>query len=200
MVRLTWVVVVLFSIPQLATADPGTANPTGPSPSGATSPEAPDWVAGQRSIGLAAEIGFSTGIGVALHLGTRQFGIYTAAGLLPVFVAGNQKDESRSVTFDVYRAYEWNADLYGMFLHASPRADVGISAGYSGNTLLGNGVNVGVALRYDLREKLAFTLFGGFAVFPDARDRLTMHGYPTTQDASLPQLQGGVNAGLVFYP
>jgi hypothetical protein len=154
----------------------------------------------QRSVGVGAEIGFSTGLGVALHLGTRQFGVYTAVGILPVFITGNQNDGSHSITFDVYRAYAWNADLYWMFYAASPRADVGISAGYSANSLLGNGGNVGVAVRYDLAAKLALTVFGGLTVFPDAGDHLTAHGYPATQSASLPELQGGVNAGLVFYP
>jgi hypothetical protein len=162
-------------------------------------PEAPIRGDGQRSVGVGAEIGSSTGLGAALHLGWRQLGLYTAAGIVPLFITGNQHDGSRSITFDVYRAYAWNVDLYWMF-RESARADLGISAGYSANSVLGSGGNVGIAFRYDLGEKIAFTLFGGLTVFPDAGAHLTAHGYPTTQDPSLPELQGGVNAGLVFYP
>jgi hypothetical protein len=156
-------------------------------------------VHGQRSIGIGAEIGLNTGIGPSLHVGTRQFGLYLAAGIMPVFIFGNEQD-SHALTFDVYRAFELNADVYAMLIKPSPRTDLGLSAGYSGNTFLGNGLNLGIAVRYDLREKLAFTMFGGLEIFPDARDHLVAHGYPATQDAIRPQLQGGVNFGLVVYP
>ena len=166
---------------------------------GRADPEASVRGDGQRSVGVGAEIGFSTGAGVALHLGTRELGLYTAAGIVPVFVTGNAKDGSGSISFNIYRAYALNADLYWLF-HHTERADLGISAGYSANSLLGSGVNVGVALRYDLSAKLALTVFGGLTVFPSAADHLTAHGYPTTLSPSLPELQGGVNVGLVFYP
>jgi hypothetical protein len=159
----------------------------------------PDPVRGQRSIGIGAEIGFSTGIGPSLHLGARQFGLYVVGGIMPLFIFGNEQG-SKALTFDVYRAFELNADVYYLPISPSPRTDLGLAAGYSGNTVLGNGFNVGLAARYDLRAKLALTIFGGLEIFPDARDRLAARGYPTTQDASLPQLQGGVNLGLVMYP
>lgn len=160
---------------------------------------APEWVRGQRFVGIGVEIGFSTGIGPALRLGARQFGLYIAAGIMPVLVFGNEQD-TRALTFDVYRAFELNTDVYVLPLSPSPRTDLGVAAGYSGNTVLGNGFNLGLAARYDLRAKLALTIFGGVEIFPDARDRLAAHGYPATHDASLPQLQGGVNLGLVVYP
>jgi hypothetical protein len=178
---------------------PGTACADEP-PAPASSPPPEQPVRGQRSIGIGAEVGFSTGIGGALHLGMRQFGLYVSSGIVPIFVFGNQKDASRSITFDVYRAVELNTDVYVMFLER-PRGDAGFCAGYSGNTLLGNGFNVGLAVRYDIAEKIALTIFGGFEVFPDAADHLTAHGYPTsTQDAAVPYLQGGANFGIVFYP
>jgi len=186
MVRLVAVAVFLLVVSPIAHAD----EPATPAP-------AP--VRGQRSVGIGAEIGFSTGIGPSLRVGARQFGLYVAAGIMPLFIFGNEHD-SKSLTFDVYRAFELNTDVYFVPFSPSPRTDLGLAAGYSRNTVLGNGFNLGFVARYDLRAKLAFTIFGGVEVFPDARDRLASRGYPTTQDASLPQFQGGANFGLVVYP
>ena len=202
-VLLLAVVSVIFA-PGAARADdppPPAAPPaSGPASSPAASSPAEQPARGQRSIGIAAEAGFSTGIGGALHLGMPKYGLYLSSGLVPIFIFGNQKDASRSITFDVYRAVELNTDAYLMFAE-TPTSDIGICAGYSGNTLLGNGFNVGVAIRYDIAEKLAFTIFGGFEVFPGAMDHLTAHGYPSAmQDASVPYLQGGANLGIVFNP
>jgi len=190
MVRLVAVAVFVLILSPVAGADaPATPTPT----------QTPAPVGGQRFAGVGAEIGFSTGVGPALHLGTRQFGLYVAAGIMPILIFGNEQG-SRSLTFDAYRAFELNADVYILPISPSPRTNLGLAVGYSGNTVLGNGFNLGYAARYDLRAKLAFTLFGGIEVFPDARDHLAAHGYPMTQDASLPQVQGGVNVGLVLYP
>ncbi|HEX7840388.1 MAG TPA: hypothetical protein VF469_23075 [Kofleriaceae bacterium] len=173
--------------------------PAATSPAPAASPAVTE-VHGQRWVGVGAEIGVNTGLGPALHLGTPQFGLYVASGILPLVVVGNEQNATRSVTFDVYRAFAVNADLYAMLLKTSSRAEVGIAGGYSGNTVLGNGVNLGIVVRYDLGEKLAFTLFGGLEIFPDGRDHLVANGYPTTRDAVNPQIQGGANIGLVLYP
>jgi hypothetical protein len=170
-----------------------------PAPAPTTTP-APEPVRGQRFVGIGAELGFNTGIGPALHLGLPRFGLYVAAGLMPVFVVGNKQDSTRSVTFDVYRAFDVNADFYAMFIKGSPGTDLGLSAGYSGNTFLGNGFNLGIALRYDLSAKVAGTIFGGFEYFPDAHNHLLMHAYPSTNDPLHPGIQGGANFGLVFYP
>lgn len=191
MIRLAPIVLLAFTLSHAARADaPPLSTPAPP----------PEFVRGQRFVGLGAEIGLNTGIGPALHLGLPQFGLYAAAGLMPIFIVGNQQNASRSLTFDVYRAFELNADFYAMFIKGSPRADLGLSGGYSGNTFLGNGFNLGIAARYDLSEKLAFSLFGGLEYFPDARNHLAAHNYPATQDAASPELQGGINLGLVFYP
>jgi hypothetical protein len=187
-------------------ASPPAASPPAAAPSAATPPAAnppaspPEPVHGQRWLGLGAEIGFNTGLGAALHLGAPKLGLYVAGGIMPLFIVGNENNASRSVTFDVYRAFALNADLYAMLFQGSPRTNVGFCAGYSGNTVLGNGLNLGIAVRYDLGEKVAFTLFGGFEIFPDAREQLAAHGYPSTRDPPIPQLQGGANIGLVFYP
>jgi hypothetical protein len=186
MVRIVVVAVFLLVLSPIAGAD-APASPT------------PEVMRGQRFIGFGAEVGFSTGIGPSLHLGTRQFGLYVAAGVMPVLVFGNEHD-SKAVTFDAYRAFELNVDIQFLPISPSPRTDLGLAAGYSGNTILGNGFNVGFAAQYDLRAKLVLTIFGGLEVFPDARDHLAAHGYPTMHDASVPELQGGVNLGLVLYP
>ena len=191
MVRLAPIVILALAISHDARGD---------APAAGTPAPAPELVRGQRSVGIGAEIGLNTGIGPALHLGTPQFGLYAAAGLMPVFIVGNEQDSTRSLTFDVYRAFEVNADLYAMFIKGTQGTDLGLSGGYSGNMFLGNGFNLGIAVRHDLGEKLAFTLFGGLEYFPDARSHLIAHDYPATRDASLPQLQGGVNLGLVLYP
>lgn len=200
MVRLAPLVILPLVILPLALSHVARADaPAAGAPAPAASASEPEPVHGQRFVGIGAEIGFNTGIGPALHLGTRQVGLYVAAGVLPVFVFGNEQT-SRALTFDVYRAFELNADLYAMLIKASTRTDIGLAAGYSGNTVLGNGVNFGVTVRYDVGEKLALTIFGGVEIFPDAHDHLLAHGYPTTTDPSIPQLQGGANLGLVFYP
>ena len=203
------------STPTAATAGPGSA-PTAPGTSAVVTPgtsaapgaprpersaiDQPGFAIGQRNLGIAAEIGFSTGLGAALHLGSPTLGLYVAGGVLPVFVFGNEKTSSRSMTFDAYGAAAVNADFYAMFLQPSPRSAVGVSGGYSYSTLLGSGANLGVAIRYDLATQLAFSAFGGLTIYPDAEDRLVEHGYPATQDPASPQIQGGVNVGLVFYP
>jgi len=129
-----------------------------------------------------------------------RFGLYASSGIVPMFIFGNQRDASRSITFDVYRAIELNTDVYVMFLER-PRGDAGICAGYSGKHGARQRLHIGLAVRYDIAEKVAFTIFGGFEVFPDAADHLTAHGYPTsTQDPAVPYLQGGANLGIVFYP
>ena len=155
---------------------------------------------GQRSVGIGAEIGFNTGIGLSLHLGTPKLGLYLAAGLVPILVFGNEQGSTRSLTLDVYHAFALNADLYAMLAKPQQRTEFGVAGGYSGDTVLGNGANLGFLVRYQLRNKLALTLFGGLAYFPDARSHLMEHGYPATRDASIPQLRTGVNFGLVFYP
>src|SRR5438552_13142004 len=43
-------------------------------------------------------------LGAALHLGSPTLGLYVAGGVLPVFVFGNEKTSSRSMTFDAYGA------------------------------------------------------------------------------------------------
>jgi hypothetical protein len=190
MVRLAPMLAVALALSHVARAD-------APAAGAPETPPAP--VGGQRFVGIGAEVGFGIGIGAALHLGTRQLGVFVEAGALPIFVVGNQQT-SRALTFDVYGAVELNANLYAMLFQPSPRTDLGLTAGYSGNTVLGNGLNLGVAARYDLAEKLALTIFGGVEIFPDAHDHLLAHGYSPTSDPSLPQLQGGANLGLVFYP
>jgi len=183
-----------------AVVTPGTsAAPGAPRPE-RSAIDQPGFAIGQRNLGIAAEIGFSTGLGAALHLGSPTLGLYVAGGVLPVFVFGNEKTSSRSMTFDAYGAAAVNADFYAMFLQPSPRSTVGVSGGYSYSTLLGSGANLGVAIRYDLATQLAFSAFGGLTIYPDAEDRLVEHGYPATQDPASPQIQGGVNVGLVFYP
>jgi len=191
MVRLVVVVFLAAGFMRVARADPSGAGPPG---------AAPELVQGQRSIGIGAELGLNTGLGLALHVGTPWIGLYIAGGIMPVFIIGRQHDPSSTPTFDIYRAFELNADLYAMFIHPTPRTDLGLSGGYSGNTFLGNGANLGIAVRYALNAKLAFTIFGGLEYFPDASGHLTAHDYPTTQDAVRPQIQGGFNVGIVFYP
>jgi hypothetical protein len=192
--------------PGPAPASPPAASPPPAGPIAATNPpagaatETPEPVHGQRMVGIGAEIGFNTGLGAALHLGMPKIGLYVAGGIMPLFVVGNENNASRSLTFDVYRAFALNIDLYAMPFQGSSRSNFGFCVGYSGNTILGNGLNLGIALRKDLGEKVAFTLFGGFEIFPDARDRLAAHGYPSDRDPPIPQLQGGVNFGLVIYP
>ncbi|HET7506700.1 MAG TPA: hypothetical protein VFK02_37020 [Kofleriaceae bacterium] len=194
------VVAVVPAVISAIVLAPGTARADEPPPPPSSTPPAEQPIRGQRSIGIGAEAGFSTGVGGALHLGMSQYGLYVSSGLVPLLIFGNKKDASRSLTFDVYGAVELNTDAYLMFLEG-PRSDVGICAGYSGNTVLGNGFNIGIAVRYDLAEKIAFTIFGGFEVFPGAADHLTAHGYPSAmQDAAVPYLQGGANLGIVFYP
>ncbi len=183
----------------MAPRDTAAGTPSATRPENAAT-EQSGFAIGQRNLGLAAEIGFSTGLGAALHLGSPKLGLYVAGGVLPVFVFGNEKTPSRSMTFDAYGAAAVNADFYAMFLQPSPRSTVGVSGGYSYSTLLGSGANLGVAIRYDLATKLAFSAFGGLTIYPDAEDRLVEHGYPATQDPATPQVQGGVNVGLVFYP
>jgi hypothetical protein len=190
MVRLASITVVALILSHVARADP-------PAPG---TPSSPEPVHGQRSVGIGAEIGVNTGLGPSLHLGTPQFGLYVVTGIMPLFIVGNEQNATRSVTFDVYRAFAVNADLYAMLGQTSPRNSIGLAGGYSRNTVLGNGLNLGVAVRYDLGEKLALTVFGGFEIFPDARDNLVAQGYPTTRDPSIPWFQGGANLGLVFYP
>ncbi|TMQ04484.1 MAG: hypothetical protein E6J90_50820 [Deltaproteobacteria bacterium] len=185
-----------------AATTPAAMPPEAEKPPAAGPPAAPEPapIPGQRSIGIGAEIGFNTGLGAALHLGAPKVGLYVAGGIMPLFIIGNENNASRSLTFDVYRAYALNVDLYAMLYQGSPQTDVGFCAGYSGNTVLGHGLNLGIALRRNLAEKVAFTLFGGLEIFPDARDHLAAHGYPGDRDPPIPQLQGGVNAGVVIYP
>ena len=153
----------------------------------------------QRWLGVGAEIGAS-GIGAAVHAGTGTIGLYLTAGVMPIFVAGNKQDELRTPTFDLYRSFELTADGYALLAQPTPNTAIGLCAGYSHNTLLGDGGNLGVALRHELGEKVALTLFGGLVYFPKAKDQLVMHQYPSNVDPMLPQLQGGINVGLVFYP
>lgn len=194
MMRLAPIVILALAVSQVARAD------APPAPVASNPAPTPEPVRGQRSVGIGAELGLNTGVGPALHVGTRQFGLYVAAGLMPIFIVGKEQGPAGSVTFDVYRSFELNTDVYAMFLQASPRTDLGLSAGYSGNTFLGNGINLGITVQHDLGEQLAFTMFGGFEYFPDARDHLIAHAYPATQDTPRAGLQGGVNFGLVFYP
>src|SRR5262245_40117341 len=72
------------------TANRSAANPAVETPS--VSPSEP--VRGQRSFGIGAEIGFATGLGGALRLGTPRFGVHVAAGVLPLFIFGNEQNAS----------------------------------------------------------------------------------------------------------
>jgi hypothetical protein len=198
MVRLAPMLAVALIVSHVARADPAVPAglATGAPPTAAPEPEP---VHSQRFLGIGAEIGAGTGIGPVLQAGTPQFGLHVAVGIVPIFVFGKEQSTGE-LTFDVYRAFDLNAALYAMLFKGSSRVDVGVSAGYSGNTVLGNGFNLGVALRYDVGEKLALTIFGGLEIFPDAHDELVAHGYPTTTDPSRPELQGGLNFGLLLFP
>lgn len=94
-----------LAISHIARADAPAAGAPAPA-AGASAPAAgasaltPEVVRGQRFLGIGGEIGFSTGIGPALNLGTRQLGLYVAIGLQPIFIFGNVQG-SRALTFDV---------------------------------------------------------------------------------------------------
>lgn len=154
---------------------------------------------GQRSIGVGAEIG-ANGLGAAVHAGSPTLGLYLTAGVMPVLVFGNERNATRTPDMEAYGTFELTADLYALLAQPSPRSAIGLCAGYNHNSLLGHGGNLGIAVRHDLGDKVALTVFGGLVVFPSAKNQLLMHSYPANVDPMLPELQGGINVGLVFYP
>jgi hypothetical protein len=160
---------------------------------------APAWQPGQRSFGLGLELGFNTGIGCALHVGTTDFGLHLAAGYGPVLISGNRRNATKTPVYELYGSTAVDADLYVMF-ERSGRISLGLLGGYTYNELLKHGFNLGVMLRYDYSRKVAFTVFGGATILPSASDHLADRDYPMDVDPVVPWLHGGVNAGVVFYP
>jgi hypothetical protein len=154
---------------------------------------------GQRDVGFGGTLGFATGAGVALDLSWDPLALWLTAGYFPVIVIGNEK-VGKAVTVDGYSSAELVANAVVMPWHPGSRVDIGLLAGYAYDTLLGHGGGGGVGVTLDLSRTLALQFSFEILGFPRAQDNLTNAGYPGDRDAVLPWLQGGANAGLLFYP
>lgn len=156
-------------------------------------------------IGIVATGGVYSGIGAGVRLGDEQIGVLVTGAWQPLIIA-TQEDDSfglPQVDYHFHSALQANADVYFLVSNPTPRASIGLSAGYKGSTHLGHGVGAGFYAEIDNKKRVSYFLLAGATYFWNGEDRLrAKESYPASTEFVFPgpQLNFGANLGIVFSP
>jgi hypothetical protein len=156
----------------------------------------------QRGFAALVMAGLIDGFGLGARVGTPRIGLDLSAAYVPTLATYSQ-DTQHAPKYKLLSALQANATAYFGLYRASPRTDIGISAGYKYNTVLKHGVSAAFYTQYDIAEHWALHMFVGPAIFPRAdrgiRDKA---GWPDqgSVGSGLSWMQGGFGLSLAFFP
>ena len=154
----------------------------------------------QRTVGIGVEAGV-IGVGAAVRAGTPDVGLYLGASFSPLLILSTPPN-GNSLNLDLLGSGDFRADGYWWALKTE-KSRFGPMAGFSYNTVLGAGFNLGAAASVTLRRSVDLSLSWTAAFFPQAKDRLAARGFDAAdgKEPRTPWLQGGgIAIGLIFYP
>jgi hypothetical protein len=174
------------------------------SPASAQDPASPP-PAERGIIGIVATGGVYSGIGAGVRLGDEQIGLLVTGAWQPLLIATQDGDVSGvpQVDYHFHSSFQANADAYLLVSNPTPRASIGLSAGYKGSTHLGHGVGAGFYAEIDNKKRVSYFLLAGATYFWNGEDRLREKGnYPADAEFVFPgpSLTFGANLGIVFSP
>jgi len=165
---------------------------------------------GQRSFGLAANLGPYSCFGPGLRAGHQRFGVEGSWGYVPIVFA--YTDADAKAHFEFFSSTQFNVNLYTIFAQMKRFGfGIGMTAGYKRNSLLGDGGGAGGYMTIDFTRTLGMQAALGLSVFPDGEDAIVeklpdpckgreYRSYEYEFGFPGPTLQLGIMAGLVWYP
>jgi hypothetical protein len=155
---------------------------------------------GQRSVGIL--LAGAHGYGLGLRLRASRFAIDFSGGFRPVFATYSARSNETPL-IRLLGGFEFAVSPTVIVYRAGPRTELGFSAAYAYNTLLGHGVTVAFHIDYDLGEHVAAHIFLGPTIFPKAESRIrTEADFPSGGSVSsgIAAFQGIAGANLAFFP
>jgi hypothetical protein len=156
----------------------------------------------QRNLGILASIGFFSGFGAGMQVGTSTFGLRLVAGWNPLF-ASVQGPEDDTPSLEFYSTWMAAPDLYFSLLNSKKGAHAGAQLGYRYDSELKHGFAIGGFGSMRLARTLEGIAQGGFLVYPNGEDELiAAHDELAGSKFSFPGpgLSFGISLALAFFP
>ncbi|MEO8702389.1 MAG: hypothetical protein ABI867_20255 [Kofleriaceae bacterium] len=143
-------------------------------------------------IGLAVDLGWTTGIAAGVQAQKDRIGVRVTAGWNPIIFATDDK-MTDDVDLHGFHTAQINADVFVQGFDISRTGRLALALGYRYNTLLGHGGAAGIDAQLHRSANFGWHVYGGVAVFPQGVDRIEREkGLANVPDAT------GVEAGLAF--
>ena len=180
----------------LVAALAGSARAEAPAPTPSPAP-----AEGQHLFAVTATVGWYSGLGGGVRIGTGRAGVHLLAGWQPLIVA--VKEDPPRLNLDFHSTLQGNADLYLMLFRTTERAEIGLTAGYKYSTHLGHGAGLGAYVEIDGQARRSIFILAGVLWFPRGETRLReKEGYPPGTEFAFPgpSFSYSANVGLSFFP
>lgn len=178
------------SVPSVARPEPTPISPVSEASAPARGPFA-----------LLLSVGFYSGMGAGVRVGTPDVGLNAMAGWQPMLVVLNQGGTSRDFSF--YSTFQVTPEVYVRVYSPKPATHLGLLGGYRYNSFVGHGGGFGGYLQIplgqsaiDLNVSWAVSFFPGGedAAKRDKNDQALKFGFPS------PAVNWGLQATLAFFP
>ena len=156
---------------------------------------------GQHVFAVSGTVGWYSGLGGGVRIGTGRAGVHLLAGWQPLVVA--VKEDPPRLNLDFHSTLQGSADVYLLLLRTTERAEVGLTGGYKYSTHLGHGAGLGAYVEIDGHARRSIFILAGVLWFPRGETRLReKEGYPPATEFAFPgpSFSYSASVGLSFFP
>lgn len=153
---------------------------------------------GQRHFGFGPVVGTSSGVGLAVHGGSRTVGVEAVVGYNPLLSIM----PALTPPVRVVHTLQANGSLYVTPAHIAGRAHVGGKASYHYNLVLGHGGALAAYGVIDIHRRLAGRVSFGVGVYPGAERAMeqTLGVGDIRWGVFTPIVHVGATVGLLVFP
>ncbi len=153
-------------------------------------------------LALVAELGWRSGAAVGAELRAGSLGARLTGGGNLVMLSVSDADSHELDSFEIFGTGQLNAEVFAFPVHLDGGTQLGLSAAYRYNSLLGGGYGGGVEAQRQIGERSALRVSAGLTYFPDGDDRLMdREEFPDDVDFNFPlgaSLQGGLDVAFTY--